>query len=420
VDNIPQQDSAERAFNKLARTFASQVEALNRHRGKGQQKVTVEHVHVHEGGQAIVGNVGPANERRIEMTLKLARFPFVRDLAGFDFAVQPSIDPKQVRELARPTARPARWSRGQFYVSQRGHFRVTLDRASAGVSVCGFKRLHYSGRLIAASFRRRISGMSVVGKVESLWRYPVKSMRGEGLEEAFVGFSGVYGDRLFAFRSSACPKGFPFLTGREQEEMLLYQPRFCHPGRAAKPSNLSEAESMAPGINPLFGDAADLAIEVETPSGEVLGVDDLALIGLLKKRTGDEHVLTLLRSERAMTDCRPISLFSIQTGRQLGDEIGTSIDKRRFRANIYMDLASAGGFAEDAYVGRTLRIGSKVAVLVLERDPRCKMITLDPDTAQPNPQLLRNVNQSHDNKAGVYGAVLVEGTIRRGDTIEIA
>ena len=43
--------------NKLSRTYASLLEALNRHRGKGQQKVTVEHVHVHEGGQAIVGNV---------------------------------------------------------------------------------------------------------------------------------------------------------------------------------------------------------------------------------------------------------------------------------------------------------------------------------------------------------------------------
>jgi hypothetical protein len=43
--------------NKLSRTHASLLEALNRHRGKGQQKVTVEHVHVHEGGQAIVGNV---------------------------------------------------------------------------------------------------------------------------------------------------------------------------------------------------------------------------------------------------------------------------------------------------------------------------------------------------------------------------
>ncbi len=57
VENIPQQDSAERAFNKLARTFASQVEALKRYRTGGEQKVTVEHVTVNEGGQAIVGNV---------------------------------------------------------------------------------------------------------------------------------------------------------------------------------------------------------------------------------------------------------------------------------------------------------------------------------------------------------------------------
>jgi uncharacterized protein YcbX len=245
-------------------------------------------------------------------------------------------------------------------------------------------------------------------------------MRGEELEEAFVGFAGVYGDRLFAFKSSAAPKGFPYLTGREQEGMLLYRPRFRHPERAAKPPNLSEAESMAPGINPLFADPADLAVDVETPSGQVLGVDDPALMSLLAKRMGDGHVLVLRRSERAMTDCRPISLFSIQTGRQLGDAIGTTIDKRRFRANIYMDLAPAAGFAEDAYVGRTLRIGPKVVISVLERDPRCKMITLDPDTAEPNAQLLRTVNQSHDNKAGVYGAVLVEGTIRRGDVIELA
>jgi hypothetical protein len=57
VDNIPQQDSAERAFNKLARTFAAQVEALKRYRTGGEQKVTVKHVIVNKGGQAIVGSV---------------------------------------------------------------------------------------------------------------------------------------------------------------------------------------------------------------------------------------------------------------------------------------------------------------------------------------------------------------------------
>ena len=57
VEDIPQQDSAERALNKLARTFVSQVEAFKRYRTGGEQKATVQHVSVSEGGQAIVGNV---------------------------------------------------------------------------------------------------------------------------------------------------------------------------------------------------------------------------------------------------------------------------------------------------------------------------------------------------------------------------
>ena len=261
--------------------------------------------------------------------------------------------------------------------------------------------------------------MSVVGQIESLWRYPVKSMRGEVLAEAFVGFSGVYGDRLFAFRSSAQPTGFPYLTGREQREMLLYSPRFRHPEMAARPPNQVEAEAIAPGLNPLFADPAELAVEVETPSGAVLAVDDPALIRMLAERMGDGHFLTLVRSQRAMTDCRPVSLFSIQTARRLGDEIGTTLDKRRFRANFYMDLGAAAGFAEDAFVGRTLRLGSKVMIAVLERDPRCKMITIDPDTAEPSGAILRQVSRAHEGMAGVYGAVLVEGTVHRGDDIEL-
>ncbi len=59
ADTIPKQDSAERAFNKLARTFATQMEALTRYRTGGEQKV-VQHVSVSEGGQAIVGNVTQA------------------------------------------------------------------------------------------------------------------------------------------------------------------------------------------------------------------------------------------------------------------------------------------------------------------------------------------------------------------------
>jgi hypothetical protein len=57
TETIPQQDSAEKAYNKLLRTFTSQMEALRKYRTGGEQKVTVHHVQVNEGGQAIVGNV---------------------------------------------------------------------------------------------------------------------------------------------------------------------------------------------------------------------------------------------------------------------------------------------------------------------------------------------------------------------------
>ncbi|HYZ41033.1 MAG TPA: MOSC domain-containing protein [Stellaceae bacterium] len=261
--------------------------------------------------------------------------------------------------------------------------------------------------------------MRVIGRIDSVWRYPVKSMRGEELPEIFASFSGVYGDRLFAFRSSAAPAGFPYLTGREQHQMLLYRPRFRHREKAAKPPNLAEAEALSPGLNPVGADPADLALEVETPTGEVLAIDDPALLRQLSEGAGDGHSLSLLRSERSMTDCRPISLISLQTARQLGDEVEMALDKRRFRANVYLDLQTLSGFSENPLVGQRVQIGPKVVLAVLERDPRCQMITLDPDTAKPNPEILRKVTRVHDGTAGVYGAILAEGIIRPGDPVTV-
>jgi len=261
--------------------------------------------------------------------------------------------------------------------------------------------------------------MKVVGKIESLWRYPVKSMRGEELPEAFVGFPGVYGDRLHAFRSSAAPKGFPWLTGREQERMLLYNPRYRHPERATKPGNLAEAEALGSGVTPVYADFSDLVVDVETPAGERLAIDDPRLMSTLCQGIRDRHQLTLLRSDRSMTDCRPVSIFSIQTLRQLSKELGIDLDKRRFRANLYVELESGNAFGENEFVGRTLRIGAKAAIAVVQRDSRCKMITLDPDTAQPNLEVMKSLARDHQGQAGVYGAVLVEGTIRPGDEIAL-
>jgi hypothetical protein len=246
--------------------------------------------------------------------------------------------------------------------------------------------------------------MEVIGTIESLWRYPVKSMCGEQLQQAFCGFSGIYGDRLCAFTSSTAPKGFPFLTGREKHSMLQYRPRYKDPEPLRQPYNLTEAEALAPGVTPMYPAIDDIEIEVETPSGAILSVDDPELISMLREGLGEKHELKLARSHRSMTDCRPVSLFSIQTVRKLSEELKIDLDKRRFRANVYMTLESGKGFGEDDMVGRTLQIGPKALVTV-------------PATSEPNPEIMRHLAREHDTRAGVYGAVLVEGTIKPGDKI---
>lgn len=262
--------------------------------------------------------------------------------------------------------------------------------------------------------------MTAIGTVESLWRYPVKSMRGVEMPEVFMGFSGIYGDRCYAFKNSAARKGFPYLNANVQQQMLLYCPQFRYPERASKPPNLMEAASIAPGVTPANGNAEDMALDVVTPSGEIISIEDPALIKLLGAGISEKNQLTLVRSDRALTDCRPVSLISLQTIQQIESELSLPLDKRRFRANIYFNFASESvGFAEDNLVGRRLRIGSKATMMVLERDPRCKMISLDPNTGEHNPDVVRKVAKAHGNFAGVYCAVLVEGLLKKGDSIEL-
>jgi uncharacterized protein YcbX len=244
-------------------------------------------------------------------------------------------------------------------------------------------------------------------------------MRGEEMDEIFAGYGGVYGDRLFAFTSSANAKGFPFFTGRDQRQMIRYRARFQNPEKAARPVNFAEAVKLSPNINPISANGADLMIDVETTDGKIFAIDDPALIDNLRSNIDGNHELTLLRSDKAMTDCRPLSIFAVQTVQKLSEETGIAVDKRRFRANVYVDLASSDGFAEDKFVGRSLRIGSNVSVAILQRDARCMMITLDPDTAEKTPAVLKQVAQAHQGMAGVYGAVLVEGIIRKGDPVEL-
>jgi hypothetical protein len=199
--------------------------------------------------------------------------------------------------------------------------------------------------------------------------------------------------------------------------MLRFRPRFCRPELTLVPDNLTDAETRGPGLTPLFPSSEDLALEIEAPNGKTLSASDPALPGLIGGDQLNASDLTIIRSDRAMTDCRPLSLLATQTIDGIGRAVGLTLDKRRFRENLYFDLNSAESFAEDAFVGRRLRIGSKLTVHILERDIRCRMISIDPESLEENPEILRYVAKNHDGRAGVYAAVLVEGLVRPGDDI---
>ncbi len=95
-----------------------------------------------------------------------------------------------------------------------------------------------------------------------------------------------------------------------------------------------------------------------------------------------------------------------------------SIDKRRFRANFYVEWDNQDDpWFEFSLIGKKLRIGERLELAILERDARCKMITLDPDTAEATPRLLRHIARNHGGDAGVFAAVLRDGRVNQGDPI---
>lgn len=255
--------------------------------------------------------------------------------------------------------------------------------------------------------------MITIGKLESVWRYPVKSMRGEQVDDVFVAYTGVMGDRIYALSAADAPPEFPWHTNREQEEFVLYRPRFRHHADTLRPAAMEAAFTDA--LNPPYPQAETFALEIETPQGEIVDVQDPAFLAGLQSSAAGR--LSLHFTQKNAVDCRPLSLFSHQTLQQLEQETGLEIDKRRFRANFYVDWNAAGGFYENELVNRRLKIGNRLEIMVRELDPRCKSITIDPDTAETQPRILKHIARKHDGFAGVYAAVLTEGAVSAGDDI---
>ena len=224
-------------------------------------------------------------------------------------------------------------------------------------------------------------------------------MAGEDLREVYVTYAGMAGDRAYAFIDPINPANFPWLTGRLEREMILFCPRFVAPPDPVDPHPPEDCFSL----------------EVVTPEGRTLSVDDPAFTPFFEKRFGRK--LELRFSERAMHDACPLSLLGLNSLQFLSQETGMELDRRRFRTNFYVRWESREPFYENELVGAKLRIGEKLTVMVVKKDARCVIITLDPSTAEASPKVLEVVAKNHVNCLGVYGSVLREGIVRVGDAV---
>ncbi len=257
-----------------------------------------------------------------------------------------------------------------------------------------------------------------LGTIESIWRYPVKSMRGEEIPHTYTAYTGLMGDRIYGVVAADGSPGHPWHTARNQEDFVLYKARYTSSEALLLPPNLDASYSeWEPGIDPIYPDSDAFVVSVETPGGKTYDdIQDPAFVADLEKLTG--RSLRVHFTQRGQFDARPVSLISLSAAAKLGEELGMNIDKRRFRANFYVEWDNQDDpFFEQTLVGKTLKIGAKLELTIVERDPRCTMITLDPDTAEATPKLLRHLARNHDGNAGVFAAVLQRGPVYKGDPI---
>lgn len=234
----------------------------------------------------------------------------------------------------------------------------------------------------------------ILGHIADLFRYPVKSMAGETLEQANVRWAGIEGDRRYAFVLSDGAKSeqidFPWFTGREYPPLVTYKAAY---------------QDGTPAVN------------VTTPDGSQWTIDSKDLHAELTARS--KRSISLLRLGRGAHDGTPVSLISTRTVADVAAASGIDdTDPRRYRPNVLVELAP--DTHEDEWVGRALAIGdgeNAPKLWVTRPDPRCMMININPKTGVQQPSVLKHVAMTRNSNLGIYATVMAIGTINVGDAI---
>ncbi len=235
-----------------------------------------------------------------------------------------------------------------------------------------------------------------IGTVKAINRFPVKSFGGESLSSVALRWSGLDGDRQYAFYRAANGSRFPWLTGREHSPLVTFSARFENPK-----------------------DPRKSPVRV-TADGREHDLRDPALLTRLGEAAGEE--LRLIQIGRGIFDTMPVSVLATATPALIASQLGGSIDIRRFRANIVVQTSGDEAARETNWVGGTLIFGDGPEAAKLRVSApidRCVMISIDPDTGIRNPAILRHVVERFNNHIGSRCSPETPGTIAIGDRVRL-
>ncbi|MCI0337127.1 MAG: MOSC domain-containing protein [Acidobacteria bacterium] len=265
------------------------------------------------------------------------------------------------------------------------------------------------------------------GSVVSLWRYPVKSMMGEELNASGVTERGLLGDRAYALVDPSDGKIVTAKNPRKWNRMFDFRAAFSEPpGEAGKLPSVriilpdgSIASSTQRDINQVLSQALGRQVTLENSAPAQPELEEYwpDMDGLTHRETVTDEAIF----PGAFFDGAVIHLLTTATLDRLRELYPHGrFEARRFRPNIVVTPDSGQqGFIENDWIGETLCIGDEVRIKITRPCARCVMTTLPQGDLPNDPGILRTAAQHNQALAGVYGAVLRGGAIRRGDPVKV-
>ena len=276
--------------------------------------------------------------------------------------------------------------------------------------------------------------MTVLGSVVSLWRYPVKSMLGEELDTCEVTSRGLAGDRAYALIDA---DGKVASAKNPRKWAKLFECRAETGADGAVRITLPDGDRVAAGdpraresLSRVLG--RDVTLETAAPQSPVL--EELWLDGSPDGRAVTDEVFAG-GAPGTFFDYGAVHLVTMASLNRLSELYPEGrFDPRRFRPNLLVDSGNgARGFVENGWVGRTIAVGPFVRLAVTDPCGRCVMATMAMEDLPADPGILRTAARHNSivggerrgpegvypASVGVYAKVVVEGTVRRGDPVEL-